>query len=207
MIDPHTSGRKQGKTALIKKAVEGGAILATPGHGQPMHPNCRCVSLPPTGYAGQRYEVRAKGYDGKDVGIGWCEDPTGGSLVEAIKMHPSMHSPYVLTVCESEGCQGNSFDGNQLCNDCGAHLGDKEGYVRVGQTTWPRSWHCKCGANFRSGPTCDKCGSSYADTREEIERKETLASVKCKECGGHHGMHGDTCMIGNKELAAKYGRK
>lgn len=56
----------------------------------------KCRHLPPTGYAGQRYEVRAKDHTGKDIGIGWCDQADGGSLFERVNLHPSMHSPYVV---------------------------------------------------------------------------------------------------------------
>lgn len=41
------------------------------------------------GYKGQKYKVTAEDGDGKRFTVGWSDDPTGGSLVEAAKKHPS----------------------------------------------------------------------------------------------------------------------
>lgn len=43
---------------------------------------------------GQRYEVRAKDEAGKQVIIGWADDPK--NLVESVKLHPSLSDPDVI---------------------------------------------------------------------------------------------------------------
>lgn len=49
-----------------------------------------------TGYKGQKYKVVCKKEDGTEMNIGWTNDPSGGALVESVKLHPSLHSPEVI---------------------------------------------------------------------------------------------------------------
>ena len=46
------------------------------------------------GDKGQRYEVRYKDSEGAEKVMGFADDPE--LLVEAIELHPSMHSPKVI---------------------------------------------------------------------------------------------------------------
>lgn len=48
------------------------------------------------GDEGQRYEVRCTDGDGKDMGVGWTNEPDGGGLAEGVRLHPSWHSPVVI---------------------------------------------------------------------------------------------------------------
>jgi len=47
-----------------------------------------------TGDKGQRYEVRAINATGKEIVIGWADDPK--NLVESVILHPSQHSPKII---------------------------------------------------------------------------------------------------------------
>lgn len=55
----------------------------------------------PAGYENQDYEVSAR-YPGDEhhTPIGWTNDPTGGSLVKMIELHPSMFDPKVEKITE-----------------------------------------------------------------------------------------------------------
>lgn len=41
------------------------------------------------GYKGQRYEVRARRDDGVGFPVGWTNEPDGGAIAEAARLHPS----------------------------------------------------------------------------------------------------------------------
>jgi hypothetical protein len=50
-----------------------------------------------TGDKGQRYEVRAKDANNKEIIIGWAESlDAAESFCNAIKKHPTMHSPKII---------------------------------------------------------------------------------------------------------------
>ena len=44
----------------------------------------------------QRYEVRAKNSQGKEIVFGWTDCADGDALVKSINLHPSFHSPRVI---------------------------------------------------------------------------------------------------------------
>jgi hypothetical protein len=58
----------------------------------------KCARFP-TGYRGQRYEVRCcetEDHTTPNYSVGWTNDPTGGALKAMVEKHPSMHSPVVI---------------------------------------------------------------------------------------------------------------
>lgn len=48
------------------------------------------------GDRGQRYKVVAFDGNGEEFGVGWTDDPNGGSLVKMVRKHPVWHSPKVI---------------------------------------------------------------------------------------------------------------
>ena len=69
------------------------------------------------GDRGQSYEVRALDADGNDMGIGYTDDATGGSLIKMVNAHPSWHSPRVIDRKKSDFIEID--DG--CCPKCGCH--------------------------------------------------------------------------------------
>lgn len=50
----------------------------------------------PTGDRGQRYEVRAKDFSGREFVVGWTNVRDGGEVVKVVNDHPSWHSHAVV---------------------------------------------------------------------------------------------------------------
>lgn len=70
------------------------------------------------GDRGQRYEVRYFNEDGAEKIFGWTDDPTGGAMVESIKLHPSMSRPRVVDRQPGEPIAGmRSHDELQRAHD------------------------------------------------------------------------------------------
>lgn len=85
-----------------------------------------CSKMPTVGYKGQRYEVRYTVLDsGEEKVFGWCNDPTGGALLESVNLWPSASGGRVVDLFPRCNAQFSSGTATHLtCELRTDHEGD-----------------------------------------------------------------------------------
>lgn len=63
-----------------------------------------CKWFPPeaVGYKEQKYAVICDDGDGREMTVGYTNDPEGSQFIRMVELHPSWHTPRVITVEQEE---------------------------------------------------------------------------------------------------------